>query len=100
MFSIRSISWYIEYMLLISEMDELIKKSGTHITKWYYPVDFSNISGFSKFGDGEKVLYKWQPVFHGNDDSTISHVKSFLEFLAEFNALYEDTMMQVFIGSL
>ena len=81
-------------------MDELIEKLGTHITKQYYPIGFSNISGFPNFGDGEKVLYKLQPVFHGNGDSTIWHVKSFLEFLADFNALYEDTMMQVFVCSL
>ena len=87
-------------MLLISEIDELIEKLGTHITKQYYPIDFSNISGFPNFGDGEKVLYKWRLVFHGNGDSTIWHVKSFLEFLADFNALYEDTMMQVFVCSL
>ena len=81
--------------MLISKMDELIEKLGTHITKQSYPIDFSNISGFPNFGDGEKVLYKWRPVFHGNSD-----VKSFLEFLTDFNALYEDTMMQVFVSSL
>ena len=58
-------------MLLISKMDELIEKLGTYITKQYYTIDFSNISGFPNFGDGEKVLYKWRPLFHGNGDSTI-----------------------------
>ena len=64
---------------MYADMDELTKKFGAYLARHYHPTDFSNISGFPNLGDGDRKLYTWLPIFHGNyGESTIWHIKSFL----------------------
>ena len=91
---------YFKYTLLISDMDEQREQCGAQIVELFHPIEFSNIPGFPNFGHGVGNIYKWLPVFHGNyGDSTIWHVKSFLQLMANSNVLYEDNMMEMFLST-
>ena len=73
---------------------------GAQTARLFHPVDFSNIPGFPNFGHDVWDVYKWLPGFLGNyGDSTIWHIKSFLQLLADSNALYEDNMMKMFAST-
>ena len=81
-------------------MDELREQCGPQIAGLFHLIDFSNIPGFPNFGHDVGDVYKWLPVFHGNyGDSTIWHIKSFLQLLVDSNVLHEDNMMEMFAGT-
>ena len=53
-------------------LDELKEKYGAQLTLMFQPIDFSNILGFPKYGDGLGDAYNWLPTFHGDyGDSAI-----------------------------
>ena len=81
-------------------MEELKEKYGAQLTVMFQPIDFSNILGFPNYCNGLQDAYKWIPIFHGSyGDSSIWHVKSFLQLIADSNILHEDNMMEMFAGT-
>ena len=82
-------------------LDKIKEKYGAQLTLMFQPIDFSNILGFTNYGDGLGDAYNWLPTFHGYyGDSAISHVKSFLQLIADLNILHEDNMMEMFASTL
>ena len=82
-------------------MDELKEKYGAQLTEMFHPINFSNFPGFPNCCNGFGDAYNWLSAFHGNcGDSTIWHVKYFLQLIAKSNILHEDNMMEIFASFL
>ena len=76
------------------------KKLNAQIAKHFYPIDFSNISGFPNFYRDQNDIYNYFRVSYGHSDLAIHHVIDFIGLLAEFNIVHEDNMMQMFASTL
>ena len=69
------------------------------ISSEYPSINFSNILDFPNYHNGEDI-FDHLPIFWGNKHAEVRHVISFLKILVDFNVLYEDNVMEMFVITL
>ena len=82
-------------MLQVNNMDE----ERARISSEYPSINFSNIPRFPNDHNGEDIS-DHLPIFWGNEHAEVQHVISFHKILDDFNVLYEDNMMEMFVSTL
>ena len=74
-------------------------KERARISNEYPFINYSNIPRFPNYHNGEDIS-DHLPIFWGNEHAEVRHVISFLKILVDFNVLYEDNMIEMFVSTL
>ena len=76
-----------------------MEEERAQISSKYSSINFSNIPRFPNYHNGEDIS-DHLPIFWGNNHAKVRHVIYFLKILVDFNVLYEDNMIEMFVSTL